>query len=140
MALYNMTSSNTQVSPAQAHQVQNTTGFEGGGQMGLGMGMGTGMTQSPPQSPPQAVNPSQRSVSVPLPAGNKNPFLNNGMTQPAAVGPAAATNPFPGVNTSGAGTSAGARSRDSMALGMEMAWNNGRHSPDAFASLSARTG
>jgi hypothetical protein len=31
-----------------------------------------------------------------------------------------------------------ARSRESMALGMEMAWNNGRHSPDAFASLSAR--
>ncbi|RCI09180.1 hypothetical protein L249_1485 [Ophiocordyceps polyrhachis-furcata BCC 54312] len=30
-------------------------------------------------------------------------------------------------------------SRDSMALGMDMAWtSNGRHSPDAFASLSAR--
>ena len=119
MALYNMPST-APVSPAQG-QVQST-GFEGGQ---------VGMTQSPPHSPPRAANPSQRSVSVPLP-GNNNPFLNNGM---APAGPATA---FPGVNTSGATSSA--RTRDSMALGMEMAWNNGRHSPDAFASLSARTG
>lgn len=30
--------------------------------------------------------------------------------------------------------------RDSVSLGMDMGWSNGRHSPDAFASLSARAG
>lgn len=29
-------------------------------------------------------------------------------------------------------------SRESVNLGLDMAWSNGRHSPDAFASLSAR--
>ncbi|KAK8048761.1 hypothetical protein PG994_010491 [Apiospora phragmitis] len=82
-----------------------------------------------PQSATGAPTPGsqsapQRSASTPLP-GNNNPFLN-GQT-------GAAPNP-----TSGGGSSA--RSRDSMNLGMEMAWNNGRHSPDAFASLSSRTG
>ena len=78
---------------------------------------GTEVNQ-PAAAQPVAQPPTspQRSVSVPMP-GNKNPFMNNGS----------------------AGTS-GARSRESMTLGMEMAWNNGRHSPDAFASLSARSG
>ena len=37
-------------------------------------------------------------------------------------------------------TAAGGRqiSRESMNLGLDMAWANGRHSPDAFANLSAR--
>lgn len=77
---------------------------------------------APAQSQPQA-SPSQRS---PL-AGTKNPFLN-----PAA--------PAPSAFMPGNQVPTGARSRESMMLGMEMAWNNGRHSPDAFASLSARTG
>ncbi|RYP72891.1 hypothetical protein DL771_003929 [Monosporascus sp. 5C6A] len=81
------------------------------------------------QSHPQQPTSPQRSVSVPL-AGNKNPFLHKGL---GSSGPNAFTN----ANTPGI---SGARSRDSMALGMEMAWNNGRHSPDAFASLSARSG
>ncbi|KAI1851087.1 hypothetical protein JX266_003752 [Neoarthrinium moseri] len=77
--------------------------------------------QVAPQASPQ------RSASTPL-AGNKNPFLNGGASPPA--GPFATVgNPVP---------SGGARSRESMTLGFEMAWNNGRHSPDAFASLSAR--
>lgn len=60
-------------------------------------------------------------------AGNKNPFLGGG----AAPQPAAA-------QTGGMDGQVGNRSRDSMmALGME--WSNGRHSPDAFASLSARS-
>ncbi|ORY68837.1 uncharacterized protein BCR38DRAFT_336264 [Pseudomassariella vexata] len=68
----------------------------------------------------------RRSFSTPLPAGNKNPFLNGGASSPSA----AFSNPAP---------TGSARSRESMTLGMEMAWNNGRHSPDAFASLSARS-
>ncbi|KAF4591713.1 hypothetical protein GQ602_002012 [Ophiocordyceps camponoti-floridani] len=55
-----------------------------------------------------------RSISQPPPAGCTNPFLSR-------------TDPVRQI------------SRDSMTLGMDMAWtNNGRHSPDAFASLSAR--
>ncbi|GAW19800.1 hypothetical protein ANO14919_092910 [Xylariales sp. No.14919] len=72
---------------------------------------------------PQMQAPQQSSS-----AGTKNPFLNSVASPvPSAFAPAnqAASN---------------ARSRESMMLGMEMAWNNGRHSPDAFASLSARSG
>ncbi|KAI1817392.1 ArfGap-domain-containing protein [Poronia punctata] len=71
--------------------------------------------QHQPQIQPQM--PLQRSASV----LGKNPFAST----------AASTN---GQTTSNA------RSRESMMLGNEMAWNNGRHSPDAFASLSARSG
>ncbi|KAI0019338.1 ArfGap-domain-containing protein [Xylariomycetidae sp. FL0641] len=69
---------------------------------------------TPQAQAPAAPTPQQPSA---LP-GTKNPFLNNGA----------------------APASGGARSRESMNLGMEMSWNNGRHSPDAFASLSARSG
>jgi hypothetical protein len=66
---------------------------------------------------------SQQQVASPAPA-------------PASVAPTS-NNPFmmasPGVQTKSN------KSRDSMmAFGME--WSNGRHSPDAFASLSARHG
>ncbi|KAG6008678.1 hypothetical protein E4U21_004033 [Claviceps maximensis] len=65
-------------------------------------------TQSP------ATNQQSRSASQPLP-GNTNPFVGQNIaTQVRHI------------------------SRDSMNLGMDMAWTNGRHSPDAFASLSAR--
>lgn len=60
-------------------------------------------------------------------AGNKNPFLGGG----ASASPAPA-------QVGGMDGTVGNRSRDSMmALGLE--WSNGRHSPDAFASLSARS-
>ncbi|KAI0134643.1 hypothetical protein BJ170DRAFT_591608 [Xylariales sp. AK1849] len=79
---------------------------------------------------PQGLRASpQRSVSTPLP-GNKNPFLNGGGASPPAA-------PFATLNNNPASLGS-ARSRESMTLGFEMAWNNGRHSPDAFASLSAR--
>ncbi|KAI0179321.1 ArfGap-domain-containing protein [Hypoxylon sp. FL1284] len=82
--------------------------------------------QAAPQQPP----------SSPL-SGNKNPFLNS--TAVSNSNQAPAPSPFaPSGNPSLAGSNA--RSRESMTLGMEMAWNNGRHSPDAFASLSARSG
>jgi hypothetical protein len=71
---------------------------------------------SQPQPQPQLQVPQPNPV-----AGGKNPFLT---TTTASTNPAASS----------------ARSRDSVMLGNEMAWNNGRHSPDAFASLSARSG
>lgn len=73
-----------------------------------------------------------RSVSTPL-AGGKNPFFaTNGATSPPAV--PRSNDPFGGGMAHS--------SRDSIALGLDMAsWSNGgRHSPDAFASLSARHG
>ncbi|KXX79308.1 UBA domain-containing protein 3 [Madurella mycetomatis] len=78
--------------------------------------------QPPPQSQPTPVSPA---------AGSKNPFmgagagrngLSTGLAQPVQL---VDTTPKHNV------------SRESMmAVGLE--WSNGRHSPDAFASLSAR--
>ncbi|PNP54492.1 hypothetical protein THARTR1_05049 [Trichoderma harzianum] len=69
--------------------------------------------------------PAQSPLSATQPiAGNNNPFMKSG---PPAVAP----DPFPTDRKI---------SRESMNLGMDMAWTNGRHSPDAFASLSARHG
>ena len=118
MALYNVPSP-APLAPAQG-QYQNT-GAEASQPAAV-----QPAAQQPPTSP-------QRSVSVPMP-GNKNPFMSNGT---ASTGQAAAAS-FAGAN--GGSGSSGPRSRESMTLGMEMAWNNGRHSPDAFASLSARSG
>jgi len=88
----------------------------------------------------------QRSVSVPLTASNtsSNPFMGGGLAakagvpaanpvSPAAPVPMAATQ-LPATIGVGVG---GARSRESMMV--EMGWANGRHSPDAFASFSARS-
>ncbi|KAL1874843.1 Protein gts1 [Diaporthe australafricana] len=75
----------------------------------------------------QVMNQADAAASVTM-SGNKNPFLVGG----GAPQPAAAAQP------SGMDNMVGNRSRDSMmALGME--WSNGRHSPDAFANLSARS-
>lgn len=65
-----------------------------------------------------------RSASQPLPGSN--PYMSNGAVSPTA--PMAANNPFGAPRHI---------SRESMKLGMDMAWQNGRHSPDAFASLSS---
>ncbi|KAI2620333.1 ArfGap-domain-containing protein [Hypomontagnella submonticulosa] len=86
-------------------------------------------TPTQPQAPPQQV------PSSPL-SGNKNPFMHSAATPATAT--AAAPSPFASHSNPNP-VSSSARSRDSMTLGMEMAWNNGRHSPDAFASLSARS-
>ncbi|KAJ4863076.1 putative GTPase activating protein for arf domain-containing protein [Trichoderma breve] len=72
---------------------------------------------------PAAPAQSPLSATQPL-AGNNNPFMKSG---PPAVAP----DPFATDRKI---------SRESMNLGMDMAWTNGRHSPDAFASLSARHG
>lgn len=110
----------------------------------------------PPQQPqqgsemgqqPQQPAVPQRSVSVPLTASNtsSNPFMGGGLAAKAGV---PAGNPvLPAVAvpmaaaqipaTIGTGVGGGARSRESMMV--EMGWANGRHSPDAFASFSARS-
>jgi hypothetical protein len=91
----------------------------------------------------QAVDPTahqlldaQQPRSIPPTAlpGSKNPFLNgSGTTSPSAAPAMGYTGVFPTTNGNHG-------SRESVQLGMEMAtWaNGGRHSPDAFASLSAK--
>ncbi|KAI1085068.1 ArfGap-domain-containing protein [Whalleya microplaca] len=116
MALYNY----PQLAPARVQpQDQGTPNAE---------------TAQAAQVSPQAQANPQRSTSTPLP-GTKNPFFNSTTAAAAQAQPPAAA-PFVQSNNPAASN---ARSRESMTLGMEMAWNNGRHSPDAFASLSARS-
>ena len=95
-------------------------------------------TYAQQQSAPMAPEPSmqlQRSQTAPVvqatplsptqPMNSKNPFMNASN----AAAPAVPTDPF----------AAGRHvTRESIILGNDMAWANGRHSPDAFASLSAR--
>ncbi|KAJ3475812.1 hypothetical protein NLG97_g9332 [Lecanicillium saksenae] len=67
-----------------------------------------------------------RSVSQPLPGSN--PFAASMQQTPMATAAGSADAYKTGRQIS----------RESMNLGLDMAWTNGRHSPDAFASLSAR--
>ncbi|PTB40876.1 uncharacterized protein TrAFT101_006029 [Trichoderma asperellum] len=82
-----------------------------------------------PMQPMQSMQPVAAPAQSPLvtsqpTAGNNNPFMKSGP-------PVAAPDPFATDRKI---------SRESMNLGMDLAWTNGRHSPDAFASLSARYG
>ena len=75
---------------------------------------------------PQPLTQANRSVTMPvsLPSGSKNPFLAKAAPGVAAYGAGiGATGPVGGI---------GHVSQDSME-------SSGRHSPDAFANLSART-
>lgn len=90
-------------------------------------------TTLPPRSPEnqafQAPAAATAPVSAPQTASQPlspttNPFMNNA----SSITTTTTTKPDPWA----------ARSRESMNLGMDLAWTNGRHSPDAFASLSAR--
>ncbi|KAH7325924.1 hypothetical protein B0I35DRAFT_405254 [Stachybotrys elegans] len=103
----------------------------------------------PPASPQQATSPSavqptqtidqffqpqSLNVAAPMPG-----LPTRSVTMPVGTG----NNPFMSSGTGAAGSDPFATnrkvSRESMNLGLEMAWTtNGRHSPDAFASLSAR--
>jgi hypothetical protein len=77
------------------------------------------------QLPQQPVQHQQHPTPVSPTTMSNNPFMNAGAA--AAVQPARLVEATPKHNVS----------RDSMmAVGLE--WSNGRHSPDAFASLSAR--
>ncbi|OIW29040.1 ArfGap-domain-containing protein [Coniochaeta ligniaria NRRL 30616] len=81
-----------------------------------------GQTYTPQPQPQQ----QQAHVASPAPA-------------PAVLAPASNNNPFMSSPSGASGAGKAGKSRDSMmAFGME--WSNGRHSPDAFASLSARHG
>ncbi|KAF5532950.1 GTS1-transcription factor of the Gcs1p Glo3p Sps18p family [Fusarium phyllophilum] len=75
--------------------------------------------------------PVQQQPSVPQHlSSSTNPFMSGAPSSGVAGNPNAATTSDPFA----------ARSRESMNLGLDLAWTNGRHSPDAFASLSARHG
>ncbi|KAI0137870.1 ArfGap-domain-containing protein [Hypoxylon sp. NC0597] len=118
MALYNY----PQLAPARPQaQDQSTTNAENNHAAPV-----SAQQQAPPQQPNA---PS-------LLSGSKNPFINSAAA-PSANTAAAQASFAPPSNSNP--TPSSARSRESMTLGMEMAWNNGRHSPDAFASLSARS-
>ncbi|KAJ0307156.1 hypothetical protein COL516b_004390 [Colletotrichum fioriniae] len=91
-----------------------------------------------PEVHPEVAAPQQQSqdaASGSMAAGSKNPFLMNGggagggMSSPPQVMAPPVAN---AVGPRKAGVS-----RESMAF-TDMQWTNGRHSPDAFASLSAR--
>ncbi|RSL56082.1 hypothetical protein CEP54_009030 [Fusarium duplospermum] len=81
--------------------------------------------QPMPMPAPVAPVQQNRSVSQPL-SPSTNPFMS--------AAPAATVH----TNTTTTSDPFAARSRESMNLGLDLAWTNGRHSPDAFASLSAR--
>lgn len=75
--------------------------------------------------------PVQQNYNVPpVMSSSTNPFMSN----------APAANSIASPNATTASDPFAARSRESMNLGLDLAWTNGRHSPDAFASLSARHG
>lgn len=76
----------------------------------------------------QGATSQARSASYPL-LGNTNPYLRQETTTMAAPTAVSGLSPF---------ASSKHVSRESMNLGIDLAWTNGRHSPDAFASLSAR--
>ncbi|CVK92659.1 related to GTS1-transcription factor of the Gcs1p/Glo3p/Sps18p family [Fusarium mangiferae] len=86
----------------------------------------------PENQPLQApIASAQQQPSVPQHlSSTTNPFMSGVPSSGVAGNPNAATTSDPFA----------ARSRESMNLGLDLAWTNGRHSPDAFASLSARHG
>ncbi|RDL37524.1 uncharacterized protein BP5553_04957 [Venustampulla echinocandica] len=99
-----------------------------------------GQAQYPPSNPAAAV-PQQQVLSASNPlaaqiAGNRNPFMTNGGGGGGAQSPGAESGgnmaPFPPPN--------GARhiSRESVNIDIG-GWQNGRHSPDAWGTISARS-
>ncbi|KAL5890149.1 Protein gts1 [Pyricularia oryzae] len=118
MALYNSSPAQPASNPYQQQQQQHSNQ---GSNMPLTTSPGQfqqQLQQNPHNFTPQA--PARSMTTPALSSGTKNPFMS------MAGGAAEVTAP------------SGARSRDSvLAQGLE--WTNGRHSPDAFASLSART-
>lgn len=79
-------------------------------------------TSQPPTSAAMASSAYQHPPTSSLPGGgSKNPFMNSASMASSTANPAQRK-----------------VSRDSMTVGADLAWANGRHSPDAFASLSAR--
>ncbi|KEY71993.1 hypothetical protein S7711_00014 [Stachybotrys chartarum IBT 7711] len=110
MALYGQSQSTPQIAFATPSQIQSTSIPENQQLQTFTLG---------PSIPTQPA----RSSTMPV-ASSNNPFLSNGSSAAASTDPFATSRKI---------------SRESMNLGLEMAWStSGRHSPDAFASLSAR--
>ncbi|KAF4336252.1 GTS1-transcription factor of the Gcs1p Glo3p Sps18p family [Fusarium beomiforme] len=82
-------------------------------------------TMQAPMAPVQQQHRVPQSVS-----SSRNPFMSGAPSSGAVTNTNVGTTSEPFA----------ARSRESMNLGLDLAWTNGRHSPDAFASLSARHG
>ena len=94
---------------------------------------GSPQIQTPqPAIQPQQLQQPQRSATMPLPSSNKNPFFQTGGNP--AVASAGAPDLLAQQQQQQQKNHA---SRESMAFS-DMNWANGRHSPDAFASLSSR--
>jgi hypothetical protein len=98
--------------PTHAHQPQQPT-----------------IPENQPIQTPMAPVQQSHNIPPPMPSGT-NPFMTN----------ASAGNSIASPNATATSDPFAARSRESMNLGLDLAWTNGRHSPDAFASLSARHG
>ncbi|KAJ4403521.1 Protein gts1 [Neurospora sp. IMI 360204] len=111
-----------QQNPAQAQGQQPPTQA---GQANGAYGQ-QGQPQQQQQQQQQQMQQPQNQGAGSQMAGSKNPFMSAGGPAQGQQQNVAAPKPYNA-------------SRESvMALGME--WTNGRHSPDAFASLSARSG
>ncbi|KAM5369607.1 hypothetical protein ACJZ2D_008966 [Fusarium nematophilum] len=122
MALYNnYPQTTTQQSVSEQVQMPNS------GPHGVHSSQPPTIPENQPMLMPIAPVQATRSVSQPL-SPSMNPFMSNATPKTATI------------NTNNTTTSDpfAARSRESMNLGLDLAWSNGRHSPDAFASLSAR--
>lgn len=101
-------------------------------------------------SPQAASEPNFAAITPSIPEGqaiytqsSSKPMSAYNQPRSASLPMPSSTNPYANQSVMVSGTSdlfASARhiSRESMNLGKDMAWTNGRHSPDAFASLSAR--
>lgn len=86
-----------------------------------------------------AVIPENQAVNTPAaPVGNPYVTQSRTVSQPLPGNNPYSSPPLPVHNSIDASSSQRKISRESMNLGKDMAWTNGRHSPDAFASLSAR--
>lgn len=131
MALYNYPQLAPNPSPFQSQDSGQTTPAQTPGSLFPSQTFPQTQTQTQQQQQQSTQAPPQPTPTSPA-VGSKNPFvgagagrngLSTGLVQPAQ--PMDATTPKHNV------------SRESMmAVGLE--WSNGRHSPDAFASLSAR--
>ncbi|KAK3501354.1 hypothetical protein B0T13DRAFT_431555 [Neurospora crassa] len=136
LALYNYPQLAPQPPPAQQQNPAQVQGQQPFAQAGPANGAFSpqGQSQQQQQQPQQQQQQQQQQQVQQLQnqgagsqmAGSKNPFMSAGGTAQ-------------GQQQNMAAPKAYNASRESvMALGME--WTNGRHSPDAFANLSARSG
>ncbi|KAH8169277.1 GTPase activating protein for Arf [Sarocladium implicatum] len=135
MALYGQSASSPQPTMSPVPQVQQQQQQH---QQSASPSYATFAQQQNPSLAPEPSMHLQRSQTAPVapiaqatplsptqPMSSNNPF----MTASNVASAAAPTDPF----------AAGRHvTRESIILGNDMAWANGRHSPDAFASLSAR--